>query len=299
MKVMLAILAAFIATTTADADDLWNAVDAGSSDVRIIAAADRAGDTTAASRPAGRPVVSPITSFSTTPKMRFQVGGDSYQVQTAGKSYSLTNPDPQTLRFEVRPGDRAWYDAGSVDRAEIENDARMPVGVPIGISYEFMVEPNGANESFTNTASSYLILGQLHNDDTVGGVPTSPPFYVSLLGDRLQVNALYCPTGLNPSNTAGNLTHLTLWTDPNPIRTGQYNDTKISASISNNSSGYLSVWVNGTQVVNYRGPLGFGDSTYWEYGLYRSPAPETVAVNFRNMTVTTGAGLTGATSLRR
>jgi hypothetical protein len=57
--------------------------------------------------------------------------------------------------------------------------------------------------------------------------------------------------------------------------------------------------VNGTQVVNYQGPLGFGDPTYWEYGLYRSPAPETVAVNFRNMTVTTGAGLPGATSLRR
>lgn len=301
MTVLLAILAAFIATTTADAGHPWNFVDAASSDAHIIAVTDTdtADDTTAASRPASRPVVSSITSFSTTPKMRFYIGGDSYQVQTAGKSYSLTNPDPQTLRFEVRPGDKAWYDAGSVDRAEVENDARMPVGAPINISYEFMVEPNGANGSFTNTASSYFILGQLHNDDTVGGVPTSPPFYVNLVGGHLQVNALYCPRGLDPSNAARNLTHLTLWTDPNPIRAGQYNDTKISASISNNSSGYLGVWVNGTQVVNYQGPLGFGDPTYWEYGLYRSPAPETVAANFRNMTVTTGAGPPGAASRRR
>jgi hypothetical protein len=301
MKVLLAILAAFIATTTANAGDPSKFVDTGSSDVHIIAAmdTDTAGDTTVAMLPASRRVDSSITSFSTTPKMRFYIGGDSYQVQTAGKSYSLTNPDPKTLRFEVRPGDKAWYDAGAVDRAEIENDARMPVGAPINISYEFMVEPNGANGSFTNTASSYFILGQLHNDDTVGGVSTSPPFYVNLVGGHLQVNVLYCPTGLNPSNAARNLTHLTLWTDPNPIRAGQYNDTKISANISNNSSGYLGVWVNGTQVVNYQGPLGFGDPTYWEYGLYRSPAPETVAANFRNMTVTTGAGPPGATSLRR
>ncbi|MDH2403174.1 heparin lyase I family protein [Bradyrhizobium sp. SSUT18] len=296
MKVLLTVLAAFIATTTADASDPWKFVGAGPSDVHSFAATgtDAAGDMIEATRPASRTVVPSITSFSATPKTRFDIGGDSYQVQTAGKSYSLTNLDPQTLRFEVQPGDKAWYDSGPVDRAEIENDTRIPVGTPINISYEFMVEPNGPNGSFTNTASSYFILGQLHNDDTVGGVPTSPPFYINLVGDHLQVNALYCPTGLNPSNAARNLTHLTLWTDPNPIQAGQYNDTKISANVSNNSSGYLGVWMNGTQVVNYQGPLGFGDPTYWEYGLYRSRAPETVAANFRNMTITTRAAPPGA-----
>src|SRR5437899_2405262 len=99
-----------------------------------------------------------ITSFSTTPKTRFDIGGDSYEVQTAGQSYSLTNPDSQTLRFEVQPGDKAWYDSGSVDRAEIENDARIPAGTPINLGFQVMVEPNGPNGSFANTASSYFII---------------------------------------------------------------------------------------------------------------------------------------------
>ena len=56
MKVLLAILAAFIATTTANASDPWKFVDTGSSDVHIIAATDTdtAGDTSAASLPASR-----------------------------------------------------------------------------------------------------------------------------------------------------------------------------------------------------------------------------------------------------
>ena len=47
-----------------------------------------------------------ITSFTSTPNTIFDIGGDSYRVETAGQSYSLTNPDAQTLRFEIRPGDQ-------------------------------------------------------------------------------------------------------------------------------------------------------------------------------------------------
>jgi hypothetical protein len=226
-----------------------------------------------------------ITSFSATPKTQFYIGGDSYSVQDAGKSYSLTNPDPQTLRFEIQPGDHAWFDGSNVDRSEISGDY-IPAGTPVNINYQFLVEPNGPNGSFTNSAS-WLVTAEMHDG---GSVPTSPPFHIGLAGNHLQVVAKYCPTGLNPSNAAGNLTNMVLWTDPNPIQTGQYNDIKISAKVSNDRSGYLDVWVNGTQVVNYQGPLGYGYQTYWENGLYRNAGPsETVAANFRDLMITTGS----------
>ena len=47
-----------------------------------------------------------ITSFTSTPNSVFNIGGDAYRVETAGQSYSLTTPDAQTLRFEIRPGDQ-------------------------------------------------------------------------------------------------------------------------------------------------------------------------------------------------
>src|SRR5262249_30476441 len=97
-------------------------------------------------------------------------------------------------------------------------------------------------------------------------------------------------TGLDPSNRAGNLKVLTLWTDPNPIRRGQYYDIRIHANIDNTSIGYLDVWTNGVRIVNYHGPLGYGMSTYWEEGLYRSAdASQIIAAHFRNLTITAGS----------
>ncbi|ERF84597.1 MAG: molybdate transport system permease, partial [Bradyrhizobium sp. DFCI-1] len=44
---------------------------------------------------------------------------------------------------------------------------------------------------------------------------------------------------------------LTLWTDPNPIQAGVYNNVQIQADVSNTGGGYLKVSINGTQVVDY------------------------------------------------
>jgi hypothetical protein len=313
MKVLLTILVAagssvsiyqgltFVATTTADASDSWNFMGAGLSDVHSFAVADTgtAGNTIAASRPASRTVAPSITSFSATPRSNFQIDSVNYQVQTAGQSYSLTNPDPQTLRFEVRPGDQAWYDSGhAVDRAEIENYTRIPAGTPINMNYQFMVESNGPNGSFVNTTDSFFILGQWHIVDPVDGPYTSPPFYVNFVGDKLQIIILYCMPGGNPANGSPDLHKLILWTNPNPIVPGHYYNITIQANFSNSSSGSLKVSLDGQQVVNYQGALGFGEPTYWCYGIYRSPASETVAANFRDMTITTGSGPPGVSSRR-
>ena len=77
----------------------------------------------------------------------------------------------------------------------------------------------------------------------------------------------------------------TSWTDPNPIQAGVYKDINIKTNVSNSGGGYLQVSIDGKQVVNYQGPLGFGQGTYWNYGVYRSTAPETAAVNYRNLMI--------------
>lgn len=144
-----------------------------------------------------------ITSFSSAPMTRFNIGGDSYGVQDASTSYALTNPDPQTLRFEVQQGDHAWYDDSSVDRSEVSGATNIPGSTPIALNYQFMVEPNGPNGTFVNTATGWFIVGQMHNDDWASGVGTSPPFAIQLDGNHLQVVARYVAPGLDPSNGGG------------------------------------------------------------------------------------------------
>src|SRR6266436_62678 len=235
-----------------------------------------------------------ITSFTSTAGGYLYIGGDRYNVQGAGRSYSLTNPAPQTLQFEIQPGDHAWFDGSNVDRSEVSGGptgstgtAYIPPGTPTAVDYQLMVQPNGPNNTFVNTAG-FVVLGEIHNNDPELGRSTSPPVYIGLNGDHLQV-------GINNANTPGGLT---LWTDPNPIVPGQYNDVRIQTSVINNSSGYLGVWINGTQVVNYHGSLGYGTSTYWEEGIYRSAdASETLTVDDRNMTLVTGSQATSWTGV--
>ncbi|MGY3234533.1 hypothetical protein ACVMAJ_001423 [Bradyrhizobium sp. USDA 4448] len=170
--------------------------------------------------------------------------------------------------------------------------AVIPPGTPIGVNYQFMVEANGPNGSFVNTQNrlnGWFVVGQMHNDDIASAVATSPPFALQMDGDHLQVVARYALPGGNPSNSSSALHMLTLWTDLKPIQTDVYNDINLQAYFSNNGGGYLQVSINGNQVVNYQGPLGYGQGTYWEYGIYRSTATEPAAANYRNLTITIGS----------
>jgi hypothetical protein len=234
-----------------------------------------------------------ITSFAptSTGEGSLLIGGDRYWVETAGKSYSLTSLDPQTLQFEIQPGDKADFDYSNgeaCDRSEIDSSASgtIPVGTPININYQFLLQPNGPNNTFVNTAS-WFVTGEMQST-----APGSPPFAIQLDGDHLQVVARYTPPGGNSSNGSPDLRELTLWTDLNPIRLGQYNNISIRANLSQTSGGYLDVSINGNQVVNYHGPLGYGAPSYWMYGLYRNAGPsQTIAANFRNLTITTGSAV--------
>src|SRR3954451_646386 len=247
-------------TRTADADGSWNLLAENlSDDTHSFAGTNgnMAGDTSTASQSVGRTrtVVPSITSFSATPQTHLLVGGDVYHIETAGKSYSITSPDPQTLRFEVHQGDNwaAGGDRSYCDRSEVQNEstgvktswgAVIPPGTPIGVDYQFMVEANGPNESFVNTQNrlnGWFVVGQMHNDDTASGVGTSPPFALQMDGDHLQIVARYALPGGNPSNSSSALHMLTLWTDPKPIQTDVYNDINVQAYFSNSGGGYLQV----------------------------------------------------------
>ncbi len=80
-----------------------------------------------------------------------------------------------------------------------------------------------------------------------------------------------------------------LYIDPNPIQRGHYYSMNIQVKFDANGNGFLKVWRDGVQIVNYHGSIGTGAATYWKEGIYRSPASETMAVDYRNLHITTGA----------
>ena len=64
---------------------------------------------------------------------------------------------------------------------------------------------------------------------------------------------------------------------------------KIDVKFSNDSTGYLYVWRDGVQIVNYHGPIGFGDTMYWKEGIYRDvdAGNQTIAIDYSNLKIVT------------
>jgi hypothetical protein len=73
------------------------------------------------------------------------------------------------------------------------------------------------------------------------------------------------------------------------IQRGHAYDMTVSARFSNDNSGFLKVWRDDVQIVDYSGPIGYGYDVYWKMGIYRAEATETLAADYSGFFITDGA----------
>ncbi|UPK02263.1 heparin lyase I family protein [Bradyrhizobium sp. 170] len=233
------------------------------------------GGTRRASPPLGATVAPNINSFSGANGSIFTVDGYSAQAQNANQPWSLTQLNANTLQFSVRSGDR-WsvggYSDNGANRSEIQFSPLYAAGTQINLSETITIQPGP-----TNTAS-WLCLTQLHATTNVA--PTYAPFSVGLdRSDHLVVILQH------PNQSSDNL----VYRSPIPIVRGQPMDLDFQVNMGPSGGGYVGVWLDGTQIVNYHGPVGATNSEYyWKVGVYRGSAAETLTADFSNVQITTG-----------
>ena len=224
--------------------------------------------------------VGKITNFNSACYSMIKIDDVNYGVHNGNKSYSLTKIDDYEMRFEVRKGDHPPSD-GDVERSSIQCDGnRQPVGGIVTAELKFFVEPGPVCPD-----AWFFVLIQGHNadGDMPWGVYTSPPIDVEFVGDKLQFYVLWCPTNQNPSNSAGNVKKVLIYETPQKLTRNAWHTVKIEAKNQNDNSGYYKAWIDGTQVANYSGPVGFGYKVYWERGPYRATDSTPFAVKMRNI----------------
>jgi large repetitive protein len=232
---------------------------------------------------------SPLTDQWTNP---ISVDGLPFFVQNANINgnapWAITQTDPQTFRFELRPSD-FWQDNGS-HRTEIAQAGLNPAGTPINVAYQFMIEPGYTNNKWT-------VLGQFHNNDGAASPSTGdfPNFAMELTGpggvgtgDYLGIWANFALPGQSSSTQITGGGSNWLYVSPTQITRGQYNSVQIEANFQADSTGFLEVWFNDIQIVDYHGPLGYyGNSVYWKEGIYQdiSDLTRTLAVDYKNLQI--------------
>ncbi len=212
------------------------------------------------------------------------VGGSDYYVENAGDSWSLTSPSSGVLQFEVKGGDRWTSDPTSKNRSEISGLTQYAPGTQINVSYGMEILPGAVN------TASWLVAGQFHQVEDNG---YSPPFEINFNeGDRMGI-------AINYLTSSGAQAYRQLWTDSQNIVRGETYKMSIQATFDRGGgTGHLIVIRNGVTLVNYTGPMGFPgmSAVYWKEGVYRSADSQTLAIDYSNTSVTTGAGVSGTGS---
>jgi len=212
-----------------------------------------------------------VQDFSPKSEAWFEIDGETYSNQNGNLSYSVALND-DTFRFEVHPDDLWKPGSTTSERSEIRGETVYQPGDILDVSYGFMIEPGAANTATgRGGAGDWLIVGQFHADD----YESQPPFAIEMLGEKMAIIIRYG----DPTDSK----YRELYVDSQPIERGHYYDMRIEVRFENNGNGFLHIWRDGEEIVNYSGPLGYDNGVYWKYGIYRSETDTKIAVNYRDM----------------
>lgn len=209
-----------------------------------------------------------ISGFKAANGGSYSIDGIACQNDNPNRSWSMVKLSDYVLRTELRSGDR-WSDG--TERCEVSFfNTRYSNGTQINLSETITVQPGPVNKG------SWCVLNQLHAVTNVS--PTYAPFHVNLnTADRLQI-VLQSPA--NGNNY--------IYTSPSPIVRGQPMSIVAQMMMAPAGGGFVRVWLNGSQIVNFTGAVGATNSAYWwKMGVYRGNAPETIIVDHANWHVTT------------
>ena len=171
-----------------------------------------------------------------------------------GKVADPMNTLTKVFAFQLAPNDPST--SGS-KRSELE----FPPNVENGKTYWIAFSVNVQDWGGLSSGDDALFGTQVHSGDSSKGF--SPSFslvsYGSSGGRTFQV--------FRTANTSG--TSQTLFKYPEiPIPFGQWTDFVFKFRHATDSTGLLQVWMNGQQIVDYSGPIGFNTPGYRDYAKF-------------------------------
>jgi hypothetical protein len=215
-----------------------------------------------------------IENFRAASGSTFQVDGKTVGVANANQPWSLVKIDDYTLEMACHQGDHwgvpAFSDPPNANRSELNFEVPyFPAGQQITVTEKITVMPGPVS------TAGWMNMNQLHS--TSDNPPS--PFYLSLEKntDKLQV-ILQSPT--NNWNQ--------VYKSSAPVVRGKEFEFKVVMTMGPSGNGKVDVWIDGAQVVNYRGAVGANNSDYyWKWGCYRENVPEVVTIRHKNMHLVT------------
>lgn len=211
------------------------------------------------------------------------------ETQRMGKETDPLNPARKALSFQLSYSDP---NTSGSKRSEISFAPNVEMNKVYWVAFRAYVRDWG------NEASDGLFGTQLHSGDNSRGL--SPSFGIYMSGARnFRVETRYSTARVASKSTSYTVRH-----GDQPIKFGQWVDFVIKFKHNTSGAGFLQAWVDGQQIVDYKGHLGFntpGYKDYFKFGLYnwgRFSTPRKVMLHAPTMVLDPTGSKYDADSLR-
>ncbi|HEX2199029.1 MAG TPA: heparin lyase I family protein, partial [Burkholderiales bacterium] len=175
-----------------------------------------------------------------------------------GKETDPRDSSKKALAFQLAPGDPVT--SGS-HRAEIKFPENMSNDKVYWIAFRHYVNDWGT----LPTSDVAIIAMQLHSS----GSPTSlsPAVKIVSKGGRTFLVEARGSTASTPSHS----TSRSVYSPELPIKFNQWVDFVLKVKLNTSGKGFVQAWVDGTQVFNYTGTVGYnGTRPYMKFGYYNA-----------------------------
>ena len=172
---------------------------------------------------------------------------------------SLSRNGKYSMRFELRKGDEIGWDQDS--RAELKDDFNAPLNKEIWYGISLFIP-----EDFPELEKDCIVI-QWHGDHDEGETARSPVLAVRIENRELFITSRTSEQKIQTNNRGPSTTHFTL----NDFPRNEWLDFVVEVIWSHNNNGSLKTWLNGDQIINYNGPIGYNDDLgpYFKFGLYK------------------------------
>lgn len=179
-------------------------------------------------------------------------------------------PGKKAARYELHFGDPKTANGTRAERVYKGNNRIGKVGGPDEwYGFSIYLPPDygvDSGRSWNLYSDAFEILAQWHSTPDAGEVSPSPPLSIATDGRNWRIISVSSSTQILTSNT-GNFK--SLWTGA--WQAGTWTDWVIHVKWSYQDDGFLEIWKDGRQVVNYRGPNAYNDrgNNYFQWGIYK------------------------------
>jgi hypothetical protein len=193
---------------------------------------------------------------------------------------ALIVPDPagtpgnRVARFELRPGDPP-VNLGY--RAELsEFSFKAPFGQPLAYRFRTYI-PESWHDQDTR-----CVIAQWHawGDWVIAEALRSPVLALEYRDGAFLIRSAHNARWRQSDNSPASNQMQIHYRGREHATKGVWHDFLIHVRWSPGDDGWLRVWIDGDEVVDYQGPIGYRDllGPYFKFGLYRDPTPESVVI---------------------